>query len=193
VSALKQPPDGRGSLSRETFCAGFLSLVLICVLFSCVAAKAETVGWVTLGFWGVLFVVPVLHAGFHLRAVSGIADCSRWLGFLVFLSHLALVLAFFLQYDYADDGPGWLTITALLNRDPFTDGHTVPSWWWPHGLSLNWIVMVPVVASWVLLVRKGLRRGEGVKSWNDATQVWPLFLAGLFIPLAAVVAWFAYG
>ena len=69
---------------------------------------------------------------------------------LITVSHLLFVVAFLLQYDQGD-GPGWLTITALLG-DSQAVGSKQPPEWWPDELKENFVLFIPVFVTWVLLL-----------------------------------------
>jgi hypothetical protein len=125
-----------------------------------VASWCLTLPW-TYGGWFALVpgialytVVCLGHFLVHLRAAREVGGRRHLVHALAF-SHIALVIAFLLQWD-TGDGPTWLIITAMMGTGP---GHSdsAPPGWWPGGsvsVALNFALFVPVLWMWRRLRRQ---------------------------------------
>ena len=78
---------------------------------------------------------------------------------LLVLSDLLLVVGFVLVPNFGD-GPGWLTIAALLGGGTSrTSGQAIPRWW-PNPLLMNLVVFVPnLVCLWRIVQLARASRG----------------------------------
>ncbi len=136
-----------------------LIVALILAVASAWAAKLASLGLLTILF-GVFIYVPVTvaHIRVHLRPIRNSESIGTALLPLILFSHLALLLAFLLQFDKPVFGRSWLTITALLylphqyERD--ASRLLIPAWWEHFGPLLNIVTFMPLIASWFLVGRK---------------------------------------
>jgi hypothetical protein len=108
-------------------------------------------GWFTIIGIFLWPLVGLMHLVAHSMKLprSGKIEGSQLT--LITVSHLLFIVAFLLQYDQGD-GPGWLTITAWL-RDSQVIGSRQPPKWWPDELKNNFVLFIPVIVTWVLLLR----------------------------------------
>jgi hypothetical protein len=136
-----------------------LRYVAIFVVALCLFLQFKTWGgWFTIVGIGLWPLVGLAHLVAHFIKLprSGHIQGSRLV--LIAFSHVLLISAFLLQYDQGD-GPGWLTITALLGN-PAVVGSTYPPAWWPDALKNNFVLFVPVFITWVLLLALPVRQAQ---------------------------------
>lgn len=129
-----------------------IRLLLVPVILISFAARFYAQGWLLVPFGLVVYAaISLFHCRFHYRAVRPCVPISRATIFSIALSHVLFVCAFLLQYDFGD-GPGWLTITRLLEGSDGVDP-IQGTLWGEHFLLMNLFVFTPVFVSWYLLKR----------------------------------------
>jgi len=124
-----------------------LRLVAVVVVALGLYCEKQSDGWGSIvGIFVLWPIAGVMHLAAHSIRLprSGRIQGSRLA--LITVSHLLFIAAFLLQYDVGD-GPGWLVITQFLGRGG------VPNWW-PNPFIMNIAVFLPVLATWVLLIRR---------------------------------------
>jgi len=138
-------------------------LTAILVVTLCLVARFMTGGWLIFPGMLVYPVIGITHIWCHAKTIPRFGRIERARMKLMAVSHMCLVIAFLLQWDVGD-GPSWLTVTALLGKGPGWPNSDAPSWWPGSGdrpllgVTINLLLYVPAVVSWVLLVQRRQRR-----------------------------------
>ena len=135
--------------SNDQFRISVISIAIVAILASGVT-KFATAGWYIIVLGLPLIAVLVVHFFVH-RSTSRVPKPALWLLVLAIVSDLFLLGGFLLQLDIGDNPNPWLTITALTSGGPGYAGSDAPSWW-PTSIAINFLVLVPVALSWVLLL-----------------------------------------
>jgi hypothetical protein len=122
-------------------------IITLAIIALCLFIQFRAPGWFF--FMGILWwpFVGVVHFLSHSKALLRFRSSVQGsLLRLMVVSHILFIVAFLLQYDEGD-GPGWLTITALL-------GHREAPAWWPDNPIMNLCLFIPVLVTWVLLLKR---------------------------------------
>jgi hypothetical protein len=127
------------------------------------ALRWRTAGWLAIMWWTGYLVFGGAHVAVH--AVHELREGSPRSPSRALISNSLFLLAFLLQWDVGDTPGGWFTIAALPCGGPGGVSGIVgncpmaPDWW--PGPIVNLALGVPVVATWILLLKRPDPRTSG--------------------------------
>ena len=103
-----------------------LKALPVAVAGLCLYARGIAGGYLLLLMLPFCVALCIVHCLLHFKALKQVIPLSRGLVKQLLLSHLLFILAFLLQYDYAEEE--WLVVTFLVfgrNRGSYKDENMI--------------------------------------------------------------------
>jgi len=139
-------------VSKLVVSAAFTMTVIACCIF-----KIATIGWYVLiiGF----FLYPlmlILHSLAHYFSLKWCQSINEKLFWLAILSDLLLIFAFLVQQDFGDDR-SFFVFTEFFG---VLERNYAYTFWERNAFLLNPLAFIPVIISWLFLLRQGRRQSD---------------------------------